>query len=204
VAAAIIAGCGRVDVLRLLVARGHITQTHCDAALANGLEQATFTCDVKLAQAMLKAGASANGQTRTGKSLLAKVIRLPNDDNDDEDDDGEIDYYEDDDAFAIAKLLVDFRLRVDPQIEHASPLEHAVQYGWEKMVRWLQKRGAKPVLHATIQYQRKQLISEAAWRRCKAIVIEEFGGRVIDDDLDSSDYSTDDDNLEDSLNSEDE
>jgi hypothetical protein len=194
---------GRVDVLRLLVARDYITQKRCDAALTNGLVQAILYCDVELARVMLEAGASANGQTRTGKSLLAKVIRLSNEDHDDEDDDGEIDSYEDDEAFAIVELLVDFGAQVDPQTAiaaHASPLERAVQYGWEQMVRWLLRRGAKPVLHSSILHQRnKRLISEAARRRCKAIVTEEYGGHVIDADLEdslNSDHDDDDDDDE--------
>jgi hypothetical protein len=166
----IIAGLGHVDVLRLLVARGHITQQHCDAALTDGLVQATLACDEELARTMLEAGASANGQTPTGKSLLAKVVRLPNDD----------DSYEDGDAFAIAELLVDFGAQVDPQttIEHASPLERAVQYGWKEMVCWLLKRGAKPVLRASMLRRRYKRLAKAAMMECRAIVVEEAGGQV--------------------------
>jgi hypothetical protein len=196
-------------VLRLLVARDHITQGQCDAALADGLVQAIIYCEVELAREMLEAGMSANGRTRMGKSLLAKVIRLSNEDYDDDNRDSEIDCYNDDDAFAIAKLLVDFGAQVDLQtaIEHASPLERAAQYGWEDMVRWLQKRGAKPVLRASILRRRhKQLISEAARRRCKAIVTEEYGGHVVYTSLEDliSDSSSDDEDDEDDEDDNDE
>jgi hypothetical protein len=170
----------RADVAQLLIDRGaEFDDRTLEISFGRGVELATLAIDNAF-----------DGFLSTRTDVLAKVIRLPNDGDDDEDDDGEIDYYEDDDAFAIAKLLVDFGAQVDPQTaiaEHASPLERAVQYGWKEMVRWLLKRGAKPVLRASILHRRnKRLISGAARGRCKAIAIEEFCGHVVDDDLEYS------------------
>jgi hypothetical protein len=133
-----IAGCGRVDVMRLLLARGVITQKQYDDALGEGLVQAVDGWNLKPVQRLLDAGVSANLRTRwTDKPILTKVIR----------------WTIDCEALEIAQLLVAHGACFDPRRpgrEHLTPLERAVRYGRRRTVGWLLEIGARPVLRMSM------------------------------------------------------